>query len=369
MKKIFALTLIGGGLATMVACHKNISAPTGTTTLELPSATPQYYGTMTTSMNPRINDKAMLGRVLFYDGHLSLNNAISCGSCHKQVAGFADNVRFSTGFEGKLTGRNSQAIVNIGSADTVMTFDFVNNVNTLLFWDARETNVKHLVGRPITNHVEMGMDDMEKLPAKLSLLPFYADLFTKAYGDNNITADRISESIAAFLMSIKSNQTRFDKYLAGDITALNALEQRGFALFRNTYNCESCHQTVTNAYTSTGVVDIGLDEDYTDIGNGAVTGNKFTEGMFTVPSLRNVALTGPYMHDGRFKTLDEVIDHYSKGIKNSVNLDARLRGTDNKAHPMNITPEDKSALVAFLNTMTDYQMISDPKFANPFKTK
>lgn len=368
MKKIFVLALIGGALGTLIACHKNVEAPAGKTTLVLPSATAQYFNATTISMNPRINEKATLGRVLFYDGHLSLNNAISCASCHKQAAGFADNVRFSTGYEGRLTGRNSQGIVNLGGVDTSMMFDFINSSNALLFWDARESNVKHLVGRPITNHIEMGMDNMDKLPAKLSTLPFYAGLFRNAYGDEEITADRISESIAAFLFSIRSNQTRFDKYRNGDMTALNGVEQLGFQLFSSKYNCESCHRTVTDQYSTTGVVDIGLDENYTDIGNGAVTGSTESYGRFTVPSLRNVALTAPYMHDGRFKSLEDVIDHYSKGIQNSPNLDERLRGSDNKAHPMNITPEDKTALVAFLNTMTDFQLINDPKFSNPFKT-
>lgn len=357
------------GFITAVSCHKSIQGPSGTTTLELPSSTAEYFTAGVQYQNPNINEKATLGRVLFYDGHLSLNNAISCASCHKQALGFADNVAFSTGYEGRLTGRNSQPIANLGGTDLMFQFDLINSTSGILFWDGRETNVKNLVARPITNHVEMGITDVSELPAKLSSLPFYPDLFKKAFGDEEITADRISQSIAAFLISIRSQNTRFDKYKLGDKTALNALELQGMSLFTQKYNCESCHRTITDMYSSSGFVDIGLDEVCTDPGNGAVNNIPENRGKFAVPGLRNIALSAPYMHDGRFKTLNDVLDHYSHGIQNSPNLSPLLRDESNKPMAMNISDQEKQAIIAFLNTMTDFTMITDPKFSNPFKTK
>ena len=361
---------IAGFITFMISCHKsNIQAPAGTTTVDLPATTAKYYNSTTEGYNPGINDKATLGRVLFYDGHLSLNNAISCGSCHQQAMGFADGKRFSTGYEGRLTGRNSQSIANLKGTDTTFYSDFLAATNFPLFWDGRENIVKNLINRPITNHVEMGIDDPSVLPAKLASLSFYPPLFQKAYGDPNITTDRISECVAAFIVSIQAHNTKFDRYKAGDVTALNALETQGLNLFTTKYNCDNCHRVLTSNYYSSGFVDIGLDESYADKGNGNVTGNSYDYGKFGIPSLRNVALTGPYMHDGRFKTLNDVLEHYSHNIQNSPNLDILLKDGNDKARAMNISDQEKQALIAFLNTLTDYTMITDPKFSNPFKTK
>ncbi len=370
MKKVLSIVIIAGFIAAMVSCHKNTDAPAGATKLVLPATTARYYNETTQYSNPSINEKATLGRVLFYDGHLSLNNAISCASCHKQELGFADNIRFSTGYEGRLTGRNSQSIANLSGQDTFFSNNFIANPSTPLFWDGRETSVKNLINRPITNHIEMGIADASVLPGKLSALPFYPPLFAKAYdGDSTITSDRISECVTAFLISIQAHNTKLDKYLAGDNTALNSMELQGMKLFTDKYNCEGCHRVMSGQYFMSGFIDIGLDENYTDIGNGAVTKNTSDYGKFAVPSLRNIALTAPYMHDGRFKTLDDVLNHYSHGIQNSPNLNEVLRDySTNQPRTMNITESDKKMLIAFLNSLTDYNMVSDPKFSNPFKT-
>lgn len=369
MRKLMFIATIAGFITFMISCHKsNVSAPAGITTLELPPTTARYYNTETENYNEGINDKATLGRVLFYDGHLSLNNAISCGSCHKQAMAFADGKQFSTGYEGRLTNRNAQSIANLKGRDTTFYSDFLSTSSFPLFWDGRETVVKNLINRPITNHVEMGISDPAVLPAKLAALPFYPPLFEKAYGDANITSDRISECVAAFIVSIQAHNTRFDKYKAGDRSALTALETQGLNVFTTKYNCDNCHRVLTDNYYSSGFVDIGLDENYPDKGNGNVTGNSRDDGKFGIPSLRNIALTAPYMHDGRFKTLDQVLEHYSHGIQNSANLDELLKDGSLKPRAMNITEQEKVALVAFLNTLTDYSMITDPKFSNPFKT-
>ena len=368
MKKSVLLLSAIGLIATFVACHKTPATPTGTAYLDLPSAPYSYFNSMATS-DTSVNHKATLGRVLFYDGHLSLNNTISCGSCHKQVLGFSDNVAFSTGYQGKLTRRNSKGIDNLlGNNFSFFSNELLTNPMQPMFWDGREQIIENVADRPITNHVEMGMDDPNKIPAKLAVLPFYAQLFRNAYGDENITSDRISECIATFMASIQSGNSKFELYQKGLSSEMTTQELVGYSLFTSKYNCDNCHHVVQNSYSTLDFKDIGLDATYTDMGRGAVTLSPSDNGKFRVPSLINVALTAPYMHDGRFATLSDVIDHYSHNIQGSTNLDTVL--TRNGApRAMNITDADKQALIAFLNTLTDTRMITDPKFSNPFKIK
>jgi cytochrome c peroxidase len=178
------------------------------------------------------------------------------------------------------------------------------------------------------------------------------------------------------LVSIKANQSKFDQSMMGQ-TMLNGLEQQGKDLFFDKYDCNSCHQLQApfNGYQLAGegqfggFADIGLDEQPTDGGVFRVSGNTADFGKFKIPSLRNVALTAPYMHDGRLETLEDVLDHYSENIEDSENLDPRLRKADGSAKQFRIPILEKKAIIAFLNSMTDYQMISDPKFSNPFKAK
>lgn len=386
MKKLIILFVTVLSVIAIYSCNKNNStiATNGKTQyLDLPSTVARYYSDSSgflSSPADSMNAQATLGRVLFYDGHLSINNAISCGSCHKQALAFADNVALSSGFESKLTRRNSPPIQNLVPKTLPIFFNsnfFINNISTTLFWDGRAANVENLIARPITNHVEMGISDMSTLPAKLAALPYYSNLFTAAYGSSEITADKISNAIAMFIAAIESRSTRFDGFMAGT-TKLSALEVEGMTLFNGTYNCAKCHHLSDSSnigpYGGGGViptnfVDIGLDDTYTDMGRGEITGSAADNGKFKIPNLRNVAITAPYMHDGRYKTLDDVLEHYSHNIKGSTNLDTLLQDANKRPRQMNISDNDKEALKAFLNTLTDFGMINDPKFSNPFKTK
>ena len=369
MKKSIVLFSVIAAVIAVYSCNKTDSAKPSSTSayLDLP-AIPYTYA-IAGDTDVAINQKATLGRVLFYDSHLSLNNAVSCGSCHKQAIGFADNVAFSTGYEGRTTKRNSQGIEGLAGNGLI----FVNQgIVNPMFWDGREDVLLNLIARPVTNHVEMGVEDMNTLPQKLTALNYYNKLFNSAYGDSTITADRISESITDFISSITANNTRFDKYNDGNIGALNALELEGQDLFINKYNCAGCHQIFSDNYSSPEAAfrNIGLDVISADAGRGAITGATSDYGKFRVPSLKNVALTAPYMHDGRYKTLSEVIDHYSHNIENSANLDLALRDSATyQPISMNITDQEKQALIAFLNTLTDPTMVTDPRFSNPFKVK
>jgi len=361
MKKYFAILML---TFIVFSCRKNTQKPTGTVYLDMP-ATPYVYSAI--SSDTAYNQKSSLGRVLFYDPHLSVNNAISCGSCHKQALGFADNAAFSTGFEGMLTKRNSKSIVNLGG-DQFVNFS-ISEPGSPLFWDGREEILQNLVARPVTNHVEMGIEDTGVLPSKLAGQSYYNQLFVSAYGDGSITMARISECVADFLVSIQSVNTRFDQFTNQGQNVFSPSEQYGYNLFTTKYNCENCHHLQQNTYTTEDFKDIGLDANYADLGRGAVTKVTTDNGTFRVPSLRNVALSAPYMHDGRYKTLSDVIDHYSHGIMNSPNLDPQLRDSTGRAMQMNIPEADKQALIAFLSTLTDFDLVSDPKFSNPFKIK
>jgi cytochrome c peroxidase len=308
-----------------------------------------------------LNPQSELGRVLFYDSHLSVNNSISCATCHKQNFGFSDNVAHSLGFENMETSRNSPPIQNLTSINS-------------LFWDGRESDLTNMVLKPIFNHVEMGMNDADAIVQRVQNLPYYPDLFTAANGNPEITVNKIAIALRAFISNFRSSNTRFDSERLGFIS-FTALETQGEELFFTKYKCNNCHQVTTpNGYEDPppsagggdGFINIGLDINYTDNGRADFTGNPDDIGKFKTASLRNVALTAPYMHDGRFATLEEVIDHYSHGVQSHPNLDLRLRDSDANAMRMDITASEKQALIAFLNTLTDYSMVTNKDFASPF---
>lgn len=303
------------------------------------------------------NNKATLGRVLFYDKQLSLNNTISCGSCHHQSKAFSDGLALSPGFEGKLTTRSSMPFNNPIAQRN-------------LFWDSRSFSLADLSLKPVQNHIEMGMEDISALVKKLEKVPYYKPLFYKAYGDEKITEERLSQAIAGFVGSITTNNSKFDK-----TGPANELEVMGLNIFRSKGKCSNCHggnnfaalDGPTDHYGGgnpsgvdvRGTSNIGLDAYAKDPG--------MADGNFRIPSLRNIALTAPYMHDGRFKTLEEVIDHYSSGIKNNVHLDPILKDENGFPIRLNLTTIEKKALVAFLNTLTDEEFISNPKWSDPFQ--
>jgi cytochrome c peroxidase len=214
----------------------------------------------------------------------------------------------------------------------------------------------------------MGIEDLSSIPAKLAALPYYSELFEDAYGSDEITLPKVSNAVALFVQTISATKTRFDQAADRQVT-LTALEQQGNMLFNQKYNCGSCHNENVNGYFSGEFMDIGLDKSYVDPGLGGITQRSTDKGKFKVPNLRNVALTAPYMHDGRFNTLEDVLDHYSHGINATANLDERLKEKTGKPMQMNIPLQEKQAIVAFLNTLTDYSMITDPYLADPFKTK
>jgi cytochrome c peroxidase len=331
------------------------------------------------------NEIPTLGRVLFYDPRLSANNAVSCASCHKQAMAFSDNKKLSLGFKGESTVRNSMPIQNIVSSSFPfgVSPDSSGTIrSTALFWDGRQQDITSMVLEPIQNHIEMGISNMDELMDKVQTIPDYKPLFRDAFGSDAIDKEKVATALSAFIVSIRSTQSRFDKSLTGS-AVLTQEEFEGFNLFTSTFNCNSCHQvqqplngyqhaeapptTDPIARAMVGFADIGLDANPADEGALRTTGRSVDKGKFKVASLRNVALTAPYMHDGRFNTLEEVLDHYSNRIKNSPNLHESLLDSNGLPKRMDMTQLQKMQLIAFLNSMSDYSMINDRRFSNPFQ--
>jgi len=304
---------------------------------------------------------ATLGRVLFYDKVLSANNTISCSSCHLQEAGFSDPERFSIGFEGGLTGRNSMGISNARYYQ-----------NGHFFWNERAETLEEQVLMPIQDEIEMGLS-LSELVSKVEGQPYYPVLFEQVYGDDEVTPDRISEALAQFVRSIVSYQSKYDVGRAQvndpnqDFPNYSDIENLGKdVFFSGRGDCSRCH--TSDLFVGDEARNNGLDDVLTDLGLGAITGRANDNGKFKVGSLRNIELTAPYMHDGRFETLEEVVDHYDSGVQASATLDNRLRqGNSNNPRRLNLSNQEKVALVAFMKTLTDNELANDEKFSSPFK--
>ena len=301
------------------------------------------------------NDVATLGRVLFYDGLLSKNNSTACASCHQQEKAFADGTVFSSGFGGTKTTRNSISFQNLSLG---------NN----FFWDARQRELNTLVEEPIVNHIEMGIEDLPKLMEKLQNTSYYPELFEKAFGSDQVTQSKFTEALTQFLASITTTNSTYDRAIDNDFEDFTSMQKLGMAIFYSDKAlCGSCHtganfaapDAIDQYYNpSRGTTNIGLDVTYSDDGRG--------EGEFKIPSLRNIALTAPYMHDGRYQTIREVLDFYNTGIQAHPNLDFKLQ-KNGEPIKMGLSSLELDALEAFMHTLTDEDMLTDEKYSNPFR--
>lgn len=320
------------------------------------------------------NEMATLGRVLFYETQLSVNNRVSCGSCHSQQKAFADNAAFSKGFENGQTKRNTPAIINSGTQSSY-------------FWDMRESSLATMVTKPIENHIEMGLDQPEYVVAKVSKLPYYKPLFIAAFNSEEVSMDRIGLALSNFVGAMVSVTSKYDIGALNNFSNFTEDELEGKQLFTSTLPCSGCHGGENFSGWGSFSQNIGLDMDYADDGQPGIdwmTGRE-QDGWFKVPSLRNIALTGPYMHDGRFNTLEEVIAFYDEGIQAHEQLSPSLRegwngsfvlfgdaetgnipGSELLPLRMHLSQAQKASLKAFLMTLSDDQLISDVKFSDPF---
>lgn len=337
--------------------------------------------------NPVTDAGATLGRVLFYDKHLSANNTTSCASCHLQELGFAEPKTVSEGFEGGHTTRNSMGLVNNRFFEPGK-----------YFWDNRAATLEEQVLMPIQDQIEMGLT-LEELIEKLEDLDYYADLFENAFGSKEITTDRVSKALAQFIRSMVSYESKYDEGLAQvdnmfeDFPNYTAQENLGKSIFNGSLNnasfqgnCANCHMNndgismrqsnADNIPSQALFVMVvsprnnGLDSTFNveDLGMGTALNEPQANGAFRPSSLRNIELTAPYMHDGRMATLEEVVEHYSSGVLPHPNLSfPMLKNFDGTPFHLNLSQQEKDALVAFLKTLTDYEFITDEKFSNPFE--
>ncbi len=336
---------------------------------------PDYYNTDRTTFD---KDIATLGRVLFYDKNLSEDRTISCASCHKQEIAFSDDLAFSDGIKQRKTARNSLAL---GSVFSFNEYYGAENFGRIpFFWDNRAASVAEQATGSFGNELEMGLE-MHEVVARVNEQPYYAPLFKAAYGrSTEVSKDNVLEAVSEFVNSMGSFDSKFDQGLSlvreqnggGSLTSLainydfpnfTAQENLGKTIYQE--NCANCHSAILSAPPKTRSNN-GLDMEYEDQGIASYTNANQDKGMFKVPTLRNISLTGPYMHDGRFATLEDVLDHYSNGIQNHQNLDYELK-SGNQPKQFNFTAEEREALIAFFATGTDEEYTQVEKYSDPFK--
>jgi cytochrome c peroxidase len=379
-----SLTLLagcgGGGSSSAAPATSTTTTPVAVTqalTVDFASlsnyaapALPAYYDATVSALDntpPQdpVDDKiATLGRVLFYDKQLSFNNTVSCASCHSQANGFDDSQRFSVGFEGNAF--TTAHAMRLGNSRYYRPGD--------TFWDRRAESLEAQASQPIQNAIEMGFDaahgGFAAVITKLQNLSYYPALFSFAFGDAAITEARVQRALAQFERAMVSTGSRWDagysanyapaapdRGLGTPIASFTAEENQGRALFMNPPNaggagCVGCHVAPTFSLAANSRSN-GLDAGETVV--------------FKSPSLKNVALSGAFMHDGRFATLTEVVEHYNSGVQAGPALDNRLIGPGGQPRRLNLTTAQKAALVAFMQTLTDTALVADAKFSTPFR--
>ena len=301
-----------------------------------------------------------LGRMLFYEKALSGNSSMSCADCHLQKDMFSDIRRFSIGVRELEGTRQAMPLFNLAWHRNGM------------FWDGRSPTLRHQALQPIQDTLEMN-ETIENVIAKLTGMKTYKDQFIRAFGDDNITADRIGLAIEQFELTMISNDSKFDQAMRGEIT-LSEEEERGRNLFFQEFDpftgqrgaeCFHCHGGFN--FTNDQYMNNGLDHEneFTDLGRFNVTQDPFDRARFKVPSLRNIALTPPYMHDGRFATLEEVVEHYNTGVRPSSTVEDVLFHSLEPGG-LQLTSQEKSDIVAFLMTLTDISFTEKEEFSSPF---
>lgn len=326
----------------------------------IPSTFPQNH--RLPADNPTTEEGAELGRFLFYETKLSGNNSMSCGSCHQQDMAFTDGRALAVGIQGKAHRRSAMSLANLL---------WVTQLN----WDGSATSLEKQARVPIENEVELHQNLAEAMQ-ELQATTEYPPMFKKAFGSEIITEENLLKALAQFQRTLISGNSRYDRYLL-DKETLSPDEFEGMKLFLTHPepgeglrggNCGDCHGgTLLSMQT---FHNNGLDATLKDNGLGDITGNPNHNGLFRAPSLRNIALTAPYMHDGRFKTLEEVLDHYNDHMQyDSPNLSPLIVEASNEVggKTLMITPEEKRKIIAFLHTLTDHTFVSDKRFSDPFK--
>lgn len=356
MKYLFYIFLF---VILIISCKKDrVSYVPTPYELEIPSHFPVM---VIPEDNPMTIEGVELGRHLFYEERLSGDNTMACAACHIPANGFSDPNQYSVGIDGIQGNRSSMALINLGW-------------QTFFFWDGRSKTLEEQILEPVPNPIEMHQtwkDAVGKLKADVK----YRNMFFRAFGVEGIDSTKVSKAIAQFLRTMISGSSKYDvMYKFENGYTLSAFEQTilptitpeqwgGYDLFKSLSgaDCFHCHNGPLMQVQKFS--NNGLDLTFTDLGRGGVTGNANDNGKFKVPTLRNIALTAPYMHDGRFSTLDEVIEHYSTGIHSSATIDPLIEYAFQGG--VQLDASEKNLLKQFLLTLTDNEFVTNPDFQDP----
>ena len=338
---------------TIVGCRKDPGLEQPGTSIFIPSL-PSWlqdsagYRWITPADNPSTNEGVALGRRLFYEKALSNDFSMSCATCHRQEDAFSDRRTFSVGTNGTLGRRQAMAIVNLAWDGS-------------FFWDGRSSSLEAQAFKPVVDHAEM-RNAWPTVVSRLQADPTYPRQFERAFGTSLIDSVNVVRAIAQFERSLISLGSRFDRFrYLGETTALSEPEQRGMLLFMRGAHCVDCHHEPMMADHS--LRNNGLDLTFTDQGAAEATGNPAHAGRFKVPTLRNIEFSAPYMHDGRFNTLEEVVDFYADDVQlNSPGLDNHMLPWI--AGQVQLSAEDRSDLVAFLKALSDSDFLTNPAFSD-----
>lgn len=332
----------------------NSSIPTPSA-LNIPQIFAQYLNPpFIPNNNPLTLQGIELGRHLFFDPILSSDSSQACATCHIPVNAFTDPNQFSTGVTGALGDRNSMVIYNAAW-----------NWGNKFFWDGRANSLEEQAFGPVVNPVEMN-NTWPNAVAALQNHPTYPAMFQAAFGTSTIDSVLVAKALAQFERTLISANSKFDKFILGQV-ALSASELSGFNLFmdENGGDCFHCHGSAANPlWTDNDFHNNGLDSTFTDNGLGGITGNPNDNGKFKTPSLRNLSYSAPYMHDGRFATIDDVINHYSEGLVWSSTIDPLMKNVS--VGGVHLSPQEKADLKAFLLTLNDPDFLTNPAFQSPF---
>lgn len=328
------------GIIVLLLCFVALMAfrPPGTAGFFKPKGWPEPAYNF--KKNPLSEKKIELGRVLFYDPILSRDSTISCASCHLQNTAFTHvDHDLSHGIEGRIGTRNSPALVNLAWSKTLM-------------WDGAVTSMDEQASSPITHPMEMD-EKLGRVIEKLQASNKYPELFYAAFGDRVIKQDQVLKALAQFMLTLVSDNAKYDKVKRGEDT-FTVAETKGYALFQK--NCAACHAEplfTNNRFENNGLVP---DATLKDIGRMKVTHDSKDSLKFKVPTLRNIELSYPYMHDGRFKNLNQVLNNYMRGVQQGPTLSPHLQ------RGIYFGPDEKGQLIAFLMTLTDKEFLTNPKF-------
>lgn len=292
--------------------------------------------------NPYTPEKAELGKLLYFDKRLSGDNSVSCATCHDPKFAFTDGAAVSTGIKGQKGGISAPTVIN-------------RAYSLAQFWDGRAATLEEQAKGPIQNPIEMGHTHDNCIEG-LRKVVGYRKLFKEVFGTEDFTIDHVAKAIATFERTVLSGNSAFDRFKKGDKKAMTPEQVRGMDVYFNKAKCDQCHEGINftaNSYHNLGV---GSDKPNPDVGRYAVTKNDLDWGAFKTPTLRDIARTAPYMHDGSLKTLEEVVEYYNDGGKENRNLDEKMK-------PLNLTAQEKKDLVAFMHALNGegWQAIKAPE--------